>query len=95
MRVADESCAETVETLVRALLVELEMAGRVEGDGADAAALAPDPERDRLSHRPARHEDGRFLAEELGDPALEALDALAAAVVVHPLVLAGPVCQSR
>jgi hypothetical protein len=54
VRVADDPRAEAVQVRVRALLVELEMACRVERDGADSTPVAPDPERDRLGHRAAR-----------------------------------------
>ena len=95
VRVADDPRAEAVQVLVRALLVELEMACRVERDGADSAPVAPDPERDRLGHRAARQEDGGLLAEELRDPLLDALGALAAAVVIRPLLGARRLRQRR
>ncbi len=85
VRVADEPRAKAVEALVCALLVQLEMTGRMEGDCRDPTAVAPDAERDRLRHRAARHEDRSLLAEELRDPGLEPLDALARTVRVHPL----------
>ena len=95
VRVADDPRAEAVQVLVRALLVELEMACRVERDGADSAPVAPDPERDRLGHGAARQEDGGLLAEELRDPLLDALGALAAAVVICPLLGARRLRQRR
>ena len=86
---------QAVEQLVALLLVHLEVAGRMERDGADASAVAPDPQRDLLRHRPARHEHRRLLAEQLGDLLFEALDALAGAVHVRPLVLAGRLGERR
>ena len=59
----------------------------MERDRADSAALAPDAKRDLLGHRAARHEDGGLLAEQLGDSALEPLDAVALPVLVESLVL--------
>ena len=47
VRVADELAVEPVQPLVALLLVDFEVARRVEGDGADAAAVAPDPQGDR------------------------------------------------
>jgi hypothetical protein len=72
--------------LVRALFVQLEMTSGMEGDRRDPSAIAPDAERDRLRHRPGRHDDRGLLAEELRHRAFEPLDALAGAVGVHPLV---------
>src|SRR6266540_5492829 len=64
------------------------MAGRVKGNGRVALPLAPDPKRDLLRHRAARHEHGRLLAEQLGHTLLEALHTLTRAVSVLPLVRA-------
>jgi hypothetical protein len=71
------------------------MACRVERDGSGPPALAPDTEGDLLRHRPRGHEDGCFLADELGDPPLEALDALARAVHVGTFVLIGHLREPR
>ena len=85
---ADRARVEAVQVRVAALLVHVEVALRMEADGRAAAPLAPDPQRDLLRHRAARKQRGRLLAEQLGDPRLEALDALAAAVDVE--ARAGP-----
>ena len=54
----------------------------MERDGAAAAAVGVDAQGDLLRHRPARHPDGRLLAEQLGDPRLEPLGQLAGPVPV-------------
>ena len=61
----------------------------MEGDGATALPLAPDPHRDLLRHRPARHEDRGLLAEQLRDTALEPLQPLALAVAIAALSVLG------
>src|SRR6266545_5077301 len=93
--VADEPAVQAVEQLVALLLVQLEMAGRVERDGADTSAIASDPQCDLLRHCAGRHEHRGLLAEQLGDLLLETLDALAGAVHVHPLVLARLIGERR
>ena len=95
LRVADQLPVQAVEQLVALLLVQLEVAGRMERDRADPAAVAPDPQRDLLRHRPARHEHRRLLAEQLGDLLLEALDPLARAVRIRPLALVRRVGERR
>src|SRR5690348_9370533 len=45
---ADEPCAQVMQVLVRLLLVHLQMAERVEGDGRATLALAPDTQGDLL-----------------------------------------------
>src|SRR6185503_11333191 len=82
VRGSDERGLEAVELPVCVVLVKLEVTRRMKGDAARARAIAPDPERDLLCHCPARHEDGRFLAEQSGDVALERGDELATAVAV-------------
>src|SRR4029453_10989615 len=52
------------------------------GHTARAGAVAPEAKGDLLRHGAARHEDGGLFAEQARDIALEALDDLAAAVVV-------------
>jgi hypothetical protein len=89
VRVADERPVQAVEALVALLLVELEMARGMERDRRAGAALAPDPQRDLLRHRPARHEDRGLLAEEVRNAALEAPQPLALAVAVRALRVVG------
>ena len=86
---ADQAAVQPVQPLVALLLVDLQVAGGMEGDGRAALAIAPDAQRDLLRHRPAGHEDRRLVAQDLGDPLLQAADPLALAVGVPPLVGAG------
>ena len=82
VRVADDPRAEAVQVRVRALLVELEVACRVERDGADSAPVAPDPERDRLGHGAARQQQGSGRAEQVAHLLLDLGDQPAGAVAV-------------
>src|SRR5260221_9179729 len=81
-RIAHQPRAQAVQRVVRTLLVEIEMAGRVKGDRSGAAPLAPEAQRDLLCHSAAWHEDRRRLAQHPGDLVLEVLDQLARAVDV-------------
>ena len=71
-----------MEVRVRVPLVQLEVARRVERDRRDAGAVAVEAQRDLLRHRPARHQHGGGLPEQVGDPLLEPLHEVPFAVVV-------------
>ncbi len=80
----DHATDETVQPLVRLVLVQLQMRGRVERDDAAASPIRMDPERDLLRHRAAGHEHRRRLPEQLADLRLE--DRHHAAVPVPVLI---------
>jgi len=80
--VAHGSPDQPVQPLVGLVLVELEVAGRVERDDPAAAPIGVDPERRLLGHRAARHEHGGGLAEQLANLGLERGDDAAVAVPV-------------
>src|SRR5690348_8992594 len=67
----------------------------MEADGLAVLALAPDAQGDLLRHRAARHEDGGFFPQQLGDLALELLDKLALAIAVGLLIGIGRRRQRR
>lgn len=54
--ISDERRVQTVEPLVAAFLVELEMARGMERERANPAPVGPDAGGDLLRHRSARHE---------------------------------------
>jgi hypothetical protein len=70
---AEERCAQTVQPLVAALLVHVDVAKRMEGDEIASGPARMDAQGDLLRHRPARHPNGRFLPEEARDAPLEPL----------------------
>src|SRR5262245_14732555 len=82
MGVPNQATTQPVEELIAPLLMQLQVARRMEGNGSGTLALAPDAEGDLLGHGATRHEDRRLFAEESGDLALEVLDLLARTVVI-------------
>ncbi len=54
--VADRPPDQAVEPLIGLVLVQLEVAGRMERDDLPAAPVSVHPQRDLLGHRAARHE---------------------------------------
>ena len=87
--VTDGPPDEAVQPLVGLVLVELEVAGRVERDDLAAAPVGVDPERDLLGHGPARHEHGGGLAEQLADLPFQHGDGAALAVHVRLQLVLG------
>ena len=63
-RVADGQADQSVQSLIRLVLVHLEVTRRVERDDVTAASVGVNPERDLLRHDPARHECGGRFAEQ-------------------------------
>ena len=62
---------ETMQPLIGLVLVELQVARRVERDDSPTASIGMDPQGDLLGHRAARHEDRGGLAQQLADLGLE------------------------
>ena len=60
---ADQDAAETVKCPIAAFLVRIQMALRMERDGAMPPPVGMDTERDLLRHRAAREPDRGVLAE--------------------------------
>ncbi len=85
-RLADRDADQAVQALVGPLLVEREMAGRVEGDRPEAPPLGMDAQRDLLRHRARGHEDRGGLAEDGSHLVLQGLDRAAGAVAVDARV---------
>ena len=79
---------EAMQPLIGLVLVELEVAGRVEGDDAPAAPVGLDAQRDLLGHRAARHERGGRLAKQFADLGLEHRHRATLAVVVRRQLVA-------
>ena len=69
-------------------LMALEMARRVEGDRSGVAPVGVHTDRDLLGHRAGRHEHGRGLAEQPGNPFLDGLHCTAGAVHVSSIAVA-------
>jgi len=62
-RRADGQCVQVVQHRVAARLVNLEVTRWMERDRAIVRPLAPNTQRDLLSHRARGHEHGGFFAE--------------------------------
>ena len=82
-RAADGNSRQTVEALVGALLVQIQMGRGMKPAGPDAPPIRMDPQGDLLGHDPARHEHRRGLAEDTTDLALERFDGAAGPIDVQ------------
>ena len=85
--IAEWPADQAMQALVGLVLVELEVARRVERDDPAAAAIGMDAQGDLLGHRAARHEDRGGLAQQLADLGLEGRHRAARAVCVGGQVL--------
>ena len=63
-RVADGHADQAVQPLVRLVLMDLEVAGWMEGHATRPPAIGVDAQRDLLRHGAARHECGRGLGRD-------------------------------
>ena len=82
--IADQLRLETMEVRVAAVLVELEMAGRVKCDSTEPTSIAVNPQRDLLRHCAARQQRRGPRAEKPRDAAFKRRHELALAIAVRP-----------
>ena len=80
---SDRHAEQTVQSLVSPLLVRVQMARRVVGDGVSPPPVPVHTQCCLLGHGAARNEQGGLLAEKGGDFGFEILDDAAEPVVVH------------